>query len=89
MPKKYSVRWEVEAVIEVDDEVIDRVDDEWREHLYDLQTESEIMEHIAHNLLVNRIKLSSMDGWADMDDSKARIVSEEYYQWDTEPMEVT
>lgn len=73
---KYNVVFEVDCTVEIDSKVIDRVDDEWRKHLYDLKSERDIVEHIAYNLVINRYRLSELDGWADMDDSMARIVSE-------------
>lgn len=62
------------ATVEIDDAVIAAVDDDWRSSLYNLHTPEEIAQHIAFNLIVNGIHLSSMDGWADQDNSKARTV---------------
>ena len=62
------------AVIKLDDEVIDRVDDEWREHLYDLKTPEEIAVHICYNMVENNIGLSQMDGWADLPREMAVMV---------------
>jgi len=73
------------AIIELADRVIDIVDDEWREVLYDLQTPEEIAEHIGYNLIVNRISLSMMDGWAGFSDEEARIIqSPDLMDWDIE-----
>ena len=62
------------AVIELEDIVITRVDDEWRDMLYDLHTPEQIAEHIAYNLIINKIGLSQMDGWADMPNEYARVI---------------
>ena len=62
------------AKIELDEQVIDVVDDEWRRYLYQLDTPEEIAAHVGYNLAVNRIPLSMMDGWADQPDKNARIV---------------
>lgn len=59
--------------IAVEDEVIDRVDDEWREQLYELWNEFDIVQHLVHNLINNNSTLSQLDGWADLPDSYAQI----------------
>ena len=63
------------AIIELDQAVIDAVDDNWREHLYPLHTPEEIAEHVAGNMIVNNLKLSQLDGWADQPDGNAKIIS--------------
>ena len=62
------------AIVEIDQELIDVVDDDWRSVLYDLHTPEEIAEHIGYNLIINNIHLSQMDGWADKDNDLARVV---------------
>ena len=62
------------AIIELAQSVIDAVDDNWRESFYDIHTPEQIAEHICHNMVDNHLRLSQMDGWADMDDSMARVV---------------
>lgn len=73
------------ATVVIDDAVIAAVDDDWRSSLYNLHTPEEIARHIAYNLIVNGIHLSSMDGWADQDNSKAR--TEGVTQWEIEAIE--
>jgi hypothetical protein len=70
--------------IELDDEVIDVVDDEWRKSLYDLRTPEEIAEMIG-SCLLQGWNLSSMDGWANQPDKNARII--EYIDCDIESVE--
>ncbi|MHA2022729.1 MAG: hypothetical protein ACTSWQ_03610 [Candidatus Thorarchaeota archaeon] len=81
MTRKFIVDYSIygeeditQAVIELDDEVIDRVDDEWRAGLYNLNTPEEIAVHICYNMVENRLGLSSLDGWADLDDSMAKML---------------
>lgn len=62
------------AIIDLDEICINVVDDDWRDHLYNLHTPEEIAAHIAYNLFVNGIKLTQMDGWADQKDSMVKIV---------------
>ena len=83
--RRFHIRIEGEAIIELADEVIDVVDDEWRDCLYYLITPDQIAEHIAYNLIVNRIPLSMMDGWADQPDTNAKVVE---IQWDMAACEV-
>jgi hypothetical protein len=41
--------------------------DEWRECLYDLRTEDDVLDHWAYNAVVNGIRdVSELDGWADV-----------------------
>ena len=63
-----------DAWIELDQAVIDAVDDSWREMLYPLYTPEDIARHIAYNMVVNRLELSDLDGWADQPASNARVL---------------
>ena len=63
-----------DAWIELDQAVIDAVDDSWREMLYPLHTPEQIARHIAYNMVINRLKLSDLDGWADQPSSNAKIL---------------
>ena len=82
MTRKFHIEWVVECDIELDEEVIDRVDDEWRAVLYgNLNTPGEIAEHIAYNLVMNNAGLSILDGWADMRNDQAKVISQDTYDW--------
>ena len=77
------------AIIELDQSVIDAVDDDWRAALYQLNTPEEIAEHICFNMVENRIGLSLMDGWADMDNNMAKIIEwPEFDVFDTRAREL-
>ena len=82
--KKFEIIIWGRTVIELDDRVIDAVDDEWREHLYNLNTPEDIAEHIAYNLVINNARLTMLDGWADQDDSYAKVLETDWDDWDTE-----
>jgi len=61
---------DVEVIIN-DPDVITRVTgpggDEWHSQLYDLRTESDVVEHLARNCLANGVNNAKMlDGWADL-----------------------
>ena len=64
-----------EGKIEIDDDVIEAIDDEWREMFYgDLTTPQDIAEHIAFNIIVNESTLSRLDGFANFENEKAQII---------------
>jgi hypothetical protein len=73
MTRKFIVEYTTECTLEIDDEVLDRVDDEWRSHLYNLDTDEDVVEHLAHNIVANSRRLSDLDGWADLPDSMVRV----------------
>jgi hypothetical protein len=62
------------VIIELDQKVIDVVDNEWRSMFYPLFTPEDIAEHIAYNLVVNKAKLTYLDGWANLSDDMAKII---------------
>lgn len=85
MRKKYDINktWKgyyeedihFEGSIEVDDEVIQAVDDDWRYTFYSsLTTPQRIVEHIAFNMIVNDLKLSQIDGFANLPDEMATLL---------------
>ena len=63
-----------EGDIEIEDDVIKAVDDEWRSKFYDLKTPQEVAEHVAYNIIVNDTGLSQLDGFANFPDQHARIL---------------
>lgn len=64
-----------EGSIELDDKVISSVDDDWRNTFYpSITTPQKIAEHIAFNMIVNDLKLSGIDGFANLSDEMARLV---------------
>ena len=73
----FEIEFEGHAIIELDDEVIDAVDDEWRSALYPLYTPEEIAEHIGYNFVINNAELTYLDGWAHLKDSQAKMISKE------------
>ncbi|RLC97211.1 MAG: hypothetical protein DRI46_13185, partial [Chloroflexi bacterium] len=77
-----------QATVRIDQAVIDAVDDDWREYLYDLRTVDDIVKHVAYNLIENGIGLSQMDGWADQPDSNARVIDWPEFYYDLEVVEM-
>ena len=75
-------RFEVEingyCIIELDDEVIDAVDDNWRANFYNLRTPEEIAAHIAYNILIGGLDLTALDGWADQSRTGAIIREDDF-----------
>ena len=60
--------------IEIDDIVIDAVDDSWRKTFYNFTTPQQIADHIAFNMIVNDLKLSDIDGFANLSDDLVSLV---------------
>ena len=80
------------AIIELDQMVIDAVDDGWRDMFYDLHTPEEIAAHIAYNLIVNKARLTHLDGWANLSDDMAKIIKypdEPEYEFTAKELETT
>lgn len=76
------------GIVDIHEDAISRVDNEWRSMLYELHTPEEIAEHIAHNLINNNIGLSQMDGWADMPDNYARVIRYPDIDFELRAMEI-
>lgn len=62
------------AQIEIHQAVFDAVDDDWRAMFYGLFMDSDIVRHIAYNVIGNSRKLSQLDGFADMPNSHVRVI---------------
>lgn len=82
--RKFHISMRIECDIILDEEVINRVDDEWRSQFYNLTSAKEIAEHIAYNLVANNFRLSQLDGWADMKDLQAAIISDDVSELSSE-----
>jgi short-subunit dehydrogenase involved in D-alanine esterification of teichoic acids len=76
MRHRFKVRFEGEAVIEIDNAVINAVDDEWRSKFYQLYTPEDIALHVAYNMVINNAGLDRLDGFADQPEDNARIVTQ-------------
>jgi len=75
--RKFKVVFEVEVEIELDDKIFEEVDDSFREHIYNLTSDDDIVEHITTNL-ISGASLSNLDGWANLSDSEAIITYEDW-----------
>ena len=75
-PGSYGERIIWEREIELDDEVINAVTDEWRSVFYKLKTPQEVAEHIAYNIIVNDARLCDLDGFANLPNEYAEILRE-------------
>ena len=84
--RKFRVKLVIDCDIILDEEVINRVDDEWRSQFYSLTSANDIAEHIAYNLVVNNARLSQLDGWADMKDLQAAIISDSVSELSSEEL---
>lgn len=71
--RSFTIEVRGSATIEIDEDVIAAVDDEWRQDFYDLDSPEEIAAHIAYNEIVNSWGLSHLDGFANFPDSYAKV----------------
>lgn len=73
--KKFRMTIETDVEIEFMDDAINVIyDKEWREQLYDLATPEEVASFLGYNMVVNDLKLSHIDGWADQPDDNANFI---------------
>jgi hypothetical protein len=84
--RKFGIDFKGYAEIEIDQEVIDQVDSEWRTTFYNLKTPTDIACHIGYNLIINQWRLSQLDGWANLDNDMAKVISDA--DWDAEAEEL-
>jgi len=86
--RKFKISFSGEAVIEIDDSVLKAVDDDWKKTIYNLRDDKEVAEHIGYNLVVNGGSLSNLDGFADQEDDKAKIIEDPDWELDIKELEV-
>ena len=85
--RKFEIIFNGTANIELDNAVINAVDEDFKNYIYNLTTIEQIVKHLAYNLIINDEKLSQLDGWADQLDENAKILSEP--DWEIEVTEIT
>lgn len=85
MKRTFTGSFSLSFEIEIEQSVFDAVDDSFREHLYNLQDDEDIVEHIA-SCLLRGMNLSQLDGWANHSDLDAFITSEDWQLEDFEEL---
>lgn len=84
MKRRYNVQVTVVATLTVDDSVFKEVlNDDWRKQFYPFTTREEVVEHLAFNLLQER-PLSSLDGFARLEDDKVTVTEVDWMDWEVE-----
>lgn len=76
MKRRFEIEQRRTFIVELDEQVINAVDVDWRASFYDLYTPEQIATHIGLNL-IERVGLSQLDGFADQPNSAARIVEDD------------
>jgi hypothetical protein len=77
--RKFKVVFEVEIDVEVDDDVVqDALSDDFKKSFYKFDDPAAVAQHLAYNFVANRAKLSSLDGFAQWTDKKAKLVHEDW-----------
>jgi hypothetical protein len=69
MKRRFRVTVETTAILEIDDKVFAAVDDDWR-----FRDNDDIAAHVGFNVLINNCKLTSIDGFAGLNDKLVSIV---------------
>lgn len=84
MPNEFyfDVTFTVKARIKINQEVFNQVDEDFKKQFYDLDTDSDIVEMIAYNLIQGR-QLSQLDGFANLPDKSAVWVQHPDYVAET------
>ena len=85
MSKRFLVELYTIVCIELHDDVLNAVNDDWRKNFYNLTDSKQIAEHIAYNMVINDAKLSQLDGWADQPNDNAEILLSP--KWDVNVLE--
>lgn len=77
MSRKFRGRLFVDFEVDINQEVFDAVDDEFREILYNLRSDEEIVEHVV-SCVLRGMSLSWLDGWADQPDTNVFVVDDDW-----------
>jgi len=77
--RRYAITVTIRAEMEFDDAVFAQVDEDWRRQFYrNVRTPDDVAEHVGGAMIKLHSELSGLDGFADLPDSAARIVKEEW-----------
>jgi len=73
---------QIEVVLRVEPSLLDRaLTPEWQDSFYTFEDREAVAAHLAYNLVQGR-SLSSLDGWADCEDSAATVEILDATAWD-------
>jgi hypothetical protein len=82
--RTFSVRFDGEFTVELDQKLIDAIDDDWRKTFYeDVRTPEDIAEHIAFACVVRGFRFSQLDGFNGLPEAKLHEG-----EWELEATEV-
>jgi hypothetical protein len=80
MTRKFEVKfeldgWEIsDGVIELDQQVFDNVDDEWRKDIYNIGGDDEIAAFIGYHLCVRNSRLNEIEGFSNLENNLANVI---------------
>ena len=87
--RKFTVRFEGEVEIEVDDALLKSCNtDQWREQITRFTRDEQFVAHIAYNMVMNNLRLEEIDGYADQPEDRVNLVSGNPQDWEIEATEV-
>ena len=73
--KKYRVVFNTEVIIEISEDLLASIDDNWRETFYSsYRTNTDIADHLAYNMGIQNLPLGYIDGFADRKDTDAKVI---------------
>jgi hypothetical protein len=77
--RKFKVVFEVEVDVEVDEDVVeDALSKDFKASHYDFPDAAAVAQHLAYNFVANRADLPSLDGFAQWEKDKAKMVGERW-----------
>lgn len=80
MKRKFEVTFELDdleisdGIIELDQQVFDNVDDEWRKDIYNIGGDDKIAAFIGYHLCVRNLQLDEIDGFANLENNLANVI---------------
>jgi hypothetical protein len=87
--RKFKVVFSVEVEIEIDDDVVaDAMSEDFRKSHYHFTDAAAVAQHLAFNFACWKSRLSSLDGFAQHADGKAKLVDDEWTMTDVTEEEV-
>ena len=77
-PQEFDVELRVTVRVRVNDPLVIRRPieniDNWRENLYDIRTQEQVLEVLAYSAALNGVQRANrLDGWADLADDAATM----------------
>ncbi len=73
MKKRFAITIDISGELEIDEEVLNGIDDNWRKQMFDFKTTRDVVSYIASAMILDGSSLSQVDGFADRKDTDASV----------------